>query len=210
MSSPDFQFPHSDGWFGAHERVWDAMFAQIPIKRAVEIGAFEGRCTTYMMRKIQENGGGEVVVIDTWEVGQLRANGAVFEFDMAEVYETFRTNTALAQKEYPDVHLMVARTTSDRELLRLLEEQYVFEDQHDLVYVDGAHDAMNALRDMVLGFELLRPGGILVVDDYLWQLNNNPAHMPRTAINTFMLCYAEHVNVLLASTNAQVFLQKKE
>lgn len=38
--------------------------------------------------------------------------------------------------------------------------------EFDLVYVDGNHDAPNALLDILLCFNLLRVGGILVIDDY--------------------------------------------
>lgn len=35
----------------------------------------------------------------------------------------------------------------------------------DAIYIDGQHDADNALLDILLGFRLLRDGGVLIVDD---------------------------------------------
>ena len=36
----------------------------------------------------------------------------------------------------------------------------------DFIYVDGGHDAGTALADGLLSFRLLRPGGLIVFDDY--------------------------------------------
>lgn len=38
--------------------------------------------------------------------------------------------------------------------------------QFDVVYIDGNHDAPHAMLDVMLGFNLLREGGLLIVDDY--------------------------------------------
>ncbi len=42
-----------------------------------------------------------------------------------------------------------------------------FTDEHffDVVYVDGDHRAAPALCDMILGWKLLRPGGLMLLDD---------------------------------------------
>ena len=36
----------------------------------------------------------------------------------------------------------------------------------DLIYIDASHYAPDVLSDAVLAFKLLKPGGILIFDDY--------------------------------------------
>lgn len=40
---------------------------------------------------------------------------------------------------------------------------------YDIVYIDGAHDTLNVLSDALLGWGLLREGGLMIFDDYDWK-----------------------------------------
>ncbi len=63
------------------------------------------------------------------------------------------------------------------------------------VYIDGCHEGANVLDDAVLSFWLLRPGGLLCFDDYLWQ-NDRRGHLPREAIDAFLGLYDLQIEVL--------------
>jgi hypothetical protein len=39
----------------------------------------------------------------------------------------------------------------------------------DLIYIDGSHEGLDALTDIVMAYPLLRPDGWLVFDDYFWR-----------------------------------------
>lgn len=67
--------------------------------------------------------------------------------------------------------------------------------RYDFVYIDGCHEGLNVLEDAVLSFRLLRPGGLLCFDDYLWQ-NELRGHLPREAIDAFLGLYDRKVEVL--------------
>ncbi len=66
----------------------------------------------------------------------------------------------------------------------------------DFIYVDAAHDAMNVLRDAVLGFELLAVGGVMIFDDMLWKIMPHAVDCPELAINSFIQCYARRLEVI--------------
>ena len=57
---------------------------------------------------------------------------------------------------------------------------------YHVIYVDGAHDAASVLLDAMLSWRLLKPGGLLLFDDYLWEAHPRPADRPRMAIDLFL------------------------
>ena len=74
---------------------------------------------------------------------------------------------------------------------------------YDVIYIDGSHTAPNVLADSVLAWPLLKVGGILIWDDYLWELplevyptpltdqQKEKAALlrPKMAIDAFLACY---------------------
>ena len=70
----------------------------------------------------------------------------------------------------------------------------------DFIYIDGSHQAPDVLFDALLGFELLRVGGIMVFDDYLWQEplegGTDPIPCPKIFIDAFTNVYCKKVRVL--------------
>jgi hypothetical protein len=81
-------------------------------------------------------------------------------------------------------------------------------EKFDFIYIDGSHNVINVLEDAVLSFPLLKAGGILAFDDYLW---NDPRYgdgtYPKPAIDDFLMIYKHKINLLYKSY--QVWIQKK-
>lgn len=67
----------------------------------------------------------------------------------------------------------------------------------DFAYIDGAHDAMNCLRDAVMVFDAVKVGGVICFDDVLWEVHKDPLDRPKMAVDAFMACYAKQVEVLM-------------
>ena len=82
----------------------------------------------------------------------------------------------------------------------------------DLIYVDGSHTAPDVLTDAVLAFHLLRVGGVVIFDDYLWSmeapLNVDPLNMPKPAIDAFTTVFMRKVRVMPDLPNAQCYVEK--
>ena len=81
----------------------------------------------------------------------------------------------------------------------------------DLVYVDGSHQAADVLVDAVLGFKLLKVGGVIAFDDYLWSealpSGRDPLRCPKPAIDAFVNLNFRKLEVLSAPLY-QLYLQK--
>ncbi|MCZ6464828.1 MAG: class I SAM-dependent methyltransferase [Proteobacteria bacterium] len=51
----------------------------------------------------------------------------------------------------------------------------------DFIYIDGCHEAACVLLDAVLSWDLLKVGGTMIFDDYVWSMVANPGEKPSSA-----------------------------
>lgn len=65
----------------------------------------------------------------------------------------------------------------------------------DFIYVDSDGSASDYLEQAVLAFPLLKPGGIMVFDDYTHSREHDQA-CPRPGIDAFVNAFAQQVKVL--------------
>ncbi len=90
---------------------------------------------------------------------------------------------------------------------QLLKRPDVQRARFDLVYVDPAGHAQDVLEKAVLCFPLLKPGGIMVIDDYTYSKEHD-TRCPRMGVDAFLNAYAPYLRVLHAGW--QVVLQRRE
>ncbi len=80
----------------------------------------------------------------------------------------------------------------------------------DLIYVDGNHTAPGVLQDMVLGFELLKPGAIMLCDDSTsWGHDKKLTDTPRLGVDSFIQCNWDRLHVLNLPNSYQTAIYKK-
>jgi predicted O-methyltransferase YrrM len=200
---PDYAF--TTDWFSAHAPVWRQILAQLRPVRLLEIGAYEGRATCFMIETCAADRALELHCIDTWEGGVDNDPSA-----MGDVERRFDHNIglALAAAAHP-VQFHKHKAPSQQALVRLLADGRA--GGFDLVYVDGSHQAADVLSDAVLSFALLRVGGLLIFDDYLWSMEppgrQDLHNMPKLAIDAFTTIYQRKLAVLRAPIN-QLYVEK--
>lgn len=139
--------------------------------RILEIGCFEGRATKWLVENILSGGGGEVLVIDTFEGSMEHQNIRL------NLYSNFVRNV---KDVYPE-NIRIRRGKS-QEVLREFGCKPLF----DFVYIDGSHIASDVLEDAILSFRLLKTDGILIFDDYGWDKYEDKTLNPRLGINCFL------------------------
>jgi hypothetical protein len=64
-------------------------------------------------------------------------------------------------------------------------------EQYDFIYIDGDHTPKAVINDGVLAWDLLKVGGIMAFDDYLWQHPNGDPFRPGPAIDLFQQMYTK-------------------
>jgi hypothetical protein len=147
--------------------------------RLLEIGTLEGRSAIWMAENIATHRSASVETVDAYENPKLRRNLAA-----ANGKVTF--------------HLGLSA-----EVLRTLPF-----DTYDFVYIDGCHWTINVLEDAVLAFRLLKVGGVMGFDDYLWDDPKwNQEGRPKEAIDAFLAIYSAKIEVL--HRDSQVWIRKR-
>lgn len=181
----DYKF--TNNWFveGA-SGVWGSLIPKLKPRTILEIGSFEGASTCFLIDKLAPVQDVELFCVDTWSGG---IEHQLAQVDMQGVEARFRHNVAEATRHSAHkVELNIRKGPSDIELARLLSEGKA--GYFDFVYIDGSHQAPDVLCDAVLGFKLLKAGGIMAFDDYIWSehapAETDAVRCPKVAIDAFV------------------------
>jgi hypothetical protein len=197
----DQKLEFSADWFSRNQENWDRILDDLEPKRILEIGSYEGMSTSYIIEKTAVHRPVEIHCIDTWEGGVEHQEGGSAVANMSAVERTFRSNVGKCVEQAPHpVDLHTHKCFSHQALCKLIADGR--EEYFDLIYIDGSHQAPDVLTDAVLGFKLLRTGGILIFDDYLWEEplpgGPDPVRCPKPAIDAFVNLNIRNLNVLRA------------
>ena len=150
-------------------------------RRFLEIGAFEGRSTLWFYDQMDKYVLPRIDVIDTWKGSEEHVG-----IDFTAVKRRFDDNTLGKAGIRPFKGTLFDFIAAGNA------------EQYDFIYIDGSHQAPHVLADACMAWPLLKQHGIMVFDDYLWGFNGDPLHTPKTAVDAFMACYHEQLEVVLA------------
>lgn len=156
--------------------------------RWLEIGSYEGRSACWAAEVLASRPGSELHCVDIW---------------IAKSHEgRFDRNTA-------DIPFLFKHK---RDSASWLTEAGARGEKFDVIYVDGDHEAKAVMADAVLAWRVLKPGGVLVFDDYPWQRYDDRPDWdgipPKPAIDAFLEFWGKDLKIL--AKNWQVYLQKTQ
>lgn len=216
----DNDYKFTKDWFNWAPAVWEQLIPHLPGRqRFLEIGSFEGRSAVWIIENMMEDGG-YIDCIDTWQGGEEHSAE-----DMAAVEARFEHNLELASDRSGIFDGDVARNyfklkgPSAKILAGILAEGEDWADfagdvmaatkpKYDFIYIDGSHTAPDVLTDACMAWPLLKKGGIMVFDDYMWGSPRDVLHRPKVAIDTFCNIFAETARIV--HVGYQLVVQKGE
>lgn len=194
------KYQFTQDWFSWAPPVWEQLIPLLPNRqRFLEVGSFEGRSTVWIMENMMEDGGG-IVCIDTWGGGEEHTDE-----DMHGVEERFDYNIAQAVSTLLNRKVLGKfKQTSTKALAHMLDTKV---EPFDFIYIDGSHIAKDVLTDACMAWPLLKKGGVMVLDDYMWGDARDILHRPKIAIDAFCNIFAEEIEVVHVAY--QLVIRKK-
>lgn len=150
---------------------------------ALEIGSYEGRSSCFFVKNILTHEDSRLTCVDPFVIVGTR--------------ERF-------------LHNIKALGCEDKISARALISDQVSLDMEswDFVYIDGLHKARSALIDACRSWVTLKQGGIMIWDDYQWQMNAYPrVECPKMGIDAFLNCLEKELDIL--HIGAQVIVRKR-
>lgn len=153
------------GWRSVHPYLEEAVIAFRPTV-VVEIGTWKGASALYLARTMAARGvAGTVVAVDTW-LGAVDhwADPVLFaelatEHGFPSLYRTFLANVVregLADRIVP----LPLDSVNAAALMRLRGVTA------DVIHLDAGHEEASVAADLRAWWPILRPGGLLIADDY--------------------------------------------
>lgn len=160
------------GW-GSDDPIFGQVIERVRPSLIVEVGSWKGRSAVNMARLCERlNLQTTLICVDTWlgslenyakhtDVNRGLHEALKFEAGYPTLHRQFMSNILHAGLRERIIPLPVTSTIA----ARLLAEKAV---QADLVYLDASHDYEDCSRDLENYWPLVREGGILFGDDYIF------------------------------------------
>lgn len=157
-----------EGWNGRHPALARAIDALRPAIIA-DVGVWKGQSTLFMAEHLRAGGiNGVVLAIDTWlgspehwERGSGVGSPLRHNHGYPAIYRSFLANVRIAGLE----SLVLPFPQTSRNAAVILARAGVW---LDVVHLDAAHEYEEVIGDCEANFRILRPGGLLIGDDYVW------------------------------------------
>ena len=183
-----------------HRVLFKEALSKVNPKRILEIGTYVGTSLIAMLELYPEAKG---VAIDSWKNYEEDNLEIVKNIEKNDIENIFYENIRIAG--ITD-RVKAIKGDSVNKLCELIEAGQQF----DFIYVDGSHKCLDCYTDMILAWQLLRKGGVLAVDDILYNYikvqNGELLEHPLMAKLHFMKKYEGQYTVI--SDSYRLFIQK--
>jgi hypothetical protein len=170
-----------------------------PIK-VLEVGSYAGISLINIVKLIPNSIG---YGIDKWEnyiEGDVLNKVEILNnMDELEVEKSFYKNVAVE-----GLHERIHGIKGDS--CEVLFEMMTEGKRFDFIYVDGSHKAFDCYSDLMNSWRLLETGGLLAIDDYLYNSEGAVINSPFESINHFLKKHDKEIKIL--HKGYRVFLQK--
>jgi predicted O-methyltransferase YrrM len=166
----------STDWAGHHFFMWAELLQDLrerPV-RILEVGSWEGRSALFFLNYLPRS---RIVCIDP------------FAGNVEHHQDPYFAALALKSEAQFDANLAGFESRVDKRKgssTDVLPELGVAGRRFDLAYIDGSHMAADVYRDGVLTWPLMDPGGIVIFDDYGWELMDDEHERPKLGIDAFL------------------------
>jgi hypothetical protein len=160
-----------------------------PIK-VLEVGTYTGISLINIIKLIPNSIG---FGLDKWsnyiEGDALNKVDILDNMDELEVESSFYKNVKV---EGLEDRIKGIKGDSYEVLFEMMKEGKMF----DFIYIDGSHLSFDCYSDLLMSWRLLERGGLLAIDDYLYNLEGAVVDSPFEGINHFLKKYDKEIKIL--------------
>ena len=200
------KFDYPD-WSTIHRKHWDTIIdINIDVTSPmliIEVGCFEGRSTLWFADKFLTNPSSRMYCIDTWMGGE-EVERVKLNFDMHQVKSNFVQNIS----SHPRFNQTITKQATSVQGLIDLSAAYL--NQIDFIYLDGSHTQKDTLIDLVLALNLIKVGGMIIVDDYMNGMSTgNKLLRPKDAVDFVVQTFDDAVNFFTTPEKQAVIIRNK-
>ena len=156
-------------------------FKGLPDLRFLQLGAFTGDASVWLLDNILTDPSSRLTDVDTW-LGSDEEDHHKMSFADVEL--------AYDEKTKNHINLIKVKDTTARFLKQAPLDFY------DFIYIDADHTAIGTLIDAELSWLCLKPGGIIAFDDYEWSDGRGDAFRPMPGINSFLDRHNKELHVI--------------
>lgn len=159
-----------------------------PNLRFIQVGVFAGHASEWLLKNILTDQSSQLLDIDTWEGSDEHT-----DIDFTAIHQEYLERVV---SKFTNIYSVVADSA--------MYLTYLKKDYSDFIYIDGDHRALAVINDAENAWPLLKSGGILAFDDYLW---TDQVDTPKEAVDRFIATHNDELDVL--HHGYQVWVQKK-
>lgn len=178
--SSNFVMDHVVNW----RRVLEELEGK-PDLRFLEVGSFEGLSCIWMFTHVLTAPSSKMTCVDSFDFGGQLAD------DPSESGRNIQDRFDANLKAAGVFDRVDKRHGFSQVALRGLPLE-----TFDHIYIDGSHMAPDVLEDVVLGYRLMKVGGLATFDDYGWQAHDEPRKRPTMALDAFVDIFKGKVEVV--------------
>jgi len=159
---------YTHDYISCHIEKWNKLLDEFKDKPAdfLEIGSFEGRSAVWFLEHILTDPDARITCVDTFTPNER------FDFD-------YEAHFDLNIEPYRDKVIKFKARSQD--VLRSFPQSFF-----DVVYIDGSHVVLDVFWDSMLSWPLLKPGGLMMWDDYQRDIEGEEV---RKAVDAFLMLH---------------------
>ena len=167
----------STDWTSWNFPLWAKLlrrFRSAPV-RVLEIGSWEGRSALFFVNYLPR---AQLTCIDTFEgAAEHQADPYTVTHQLPAIECLFESNLAAFADRVEKIKAPSARA---------LPELGIAGRRFEIAYIDGSHRAADVYGDGALTWPLIARGGIMIFDDYQWEMMPTPLDNPKPGIDAFL------------------------
>ena len=158
--------------------------------RVLEVGTYTGISLINIVKLIPNSIG---FGLDRWTnyiEGDTKNNVDILNnMDELDIEASFYKNICA---EGLEDRIQGIKGDSYEKLFEMIQEDKKF----DFIYVDGSHKAFDCYSDLILSWKLLTEGGLLAIDDYLYNKDVSVIDSPFEGVNHFLNKFQKEFKLL--------------